>query len=74
MKQYLDIIKLVLDNGVESTDRTGVGTIRIFGAQARWDLNRGFPQLPVKNYSSNRASMNCNGSCPVQPTLKNFAG
>ena len=48
MKQYLDIIKLVLDNGVESTDRTGVGTIRIFGAQARWDLNRGFPATTCK--------------------------
>lgn len=48
MKQYLDIIRYVLANGEESTDRTGVGTIRVFGAQARWNLKEGFPATTTK--------------------------
>ena len=48
MKQYLDIIEMVLANGVESTDRTGVGTLRVFGAQARWNLQEGFPATTSK--------------------------
>lgn len=48
MKQYLDIIRYVLANGEESTDRTGVGTIRVFGAQARWNLKEGFPSTTTK--------------------------
>lgn len=48
MKQYLDIIEHVLTNGVESSDRTGVGTIRVFGAQARWNLQEGFPAVTGK--------------------------
>lgn len=48
MKQYLDIIENVLTNGVESTDRTGVGTIRLFGMQSRWNLKEGFPAVTCK--------------------------
>lgn len=48
MKQYLDLLRLVLENGSERTDRTGVGTIGVFGAQARFDLEKSFPLLTTK--------------------------
>lgn len=48
MKQYLDIVNTILTHGVESTDRTGVGTLRIFGMQTRWNLAEGFPATTSK--------------------------
>lgn len=48
MKQYLDLIRLVLDKGVRKTDRTGVGTLGVFGAMAKFDLREGFPLLTTK--------------------------
>lgn len=49
MKQYLDLMKNVLDNGIDQSDRTGVGTRNIFGAQLRFDLTKGFPLVTTKN-------------------------
>ncbi|MEY2439483.1 MAG: thymidylate synthase [Verrucomicrobiota bacterium] len=48
MREYHDLLRLVLENGEPRTDRTGVGTISIFGAQARFDLRDTFPLLTTK--------------------------
>ncbi|MBX9719766.1 MAG: thymidylate synthase [Candidatus Obscuribacterales bacterium] len=48
MKQYLDLVRHILDNGERRDDRTGVGTISIFGAQAKYDLRDGFPLITTK--------------------------
>ena len=48
MKQYLDLIRHVRDHGTRKDDRTGVGTLSVFGYQMRFDLNAGFPAITTK--------------------------
>lgn len=50
-EQYLQLLKNVLENGVSSNDRTGVGTKRLFGQTLRFDLTKGFPLLTTKKMS-----------------------
>jgi thymidylate synthase len=53
MKQYIDLIKQIVTQGVEKTDRTGTGTISIFGHQSTYDVSKTFPLLSAKNTYQN---------------------
>src|SRR6266513_2895754 len=48
VRQYHDLLRLVLETGMERSDRTGTGTLSVFGAQARFDLRERFPLLTTK--------------------------
>ena len=48
MKPYLDLLTDILENGVQRMDRTGTGTLSVFGRQNRYDLSKGFPCLTTK--------------------------
>lgn len=51
MKQYLELVQEVLNEGIKKEDRTGTGTISIFGAQKKYDLRDGFPMVTTKKVS-----------------------
>ena len=48
MKQYLELLQYIFDHGIKKADRTGTGTLSVFGYQMRFDLNQGFPLLTTK--------------------------
>ena len=48
MRQYLELMQHVLQNGQKKTDRTNTGTLSVFGYQMRFDLTKGFPLITTK--------------------------
>jgi thymidylate synthase len=48
MKQYLELLETILKEGTQREERTGIGTLSIFGSQLRFDLNKGFPAVTTK--------------------------
>ena len=62
MQAYLDLVEKVLNEGHRKEDRTGVGTLSLFGYQMRFDLNQGFPLLTTKRLPFSQVRVNSYGS------------
>lgn len=76
MQQYLSLVEEILKNGEEKRDRTGVGTISIFGVQRKYDLRKGFPILTTKKVLFDAALRELlwflKGSTNINDGLKEF--
>lgn len=74
MKQYLDMCRYVLENGQKRDDRTGTGTISVFGYQSRYNLEEGFPLLTTKKVFFKAVAKELlwfiSGSTNIQPLVK----
>ena len=69
MKQYLELMRHVRGTGARKADRTGTGTLSLFGQQMRFDLAAGFPLVTTKKRALRaRSSTSCCGSCAARPT------
>jgi len=76
MKQYLDLVRNILENGEKKQDRTGTGTLSIFGCQTKYDLRDGFPLLTTKKVLFNAVVRELlwflKGSTNINDGLKEF--
>ena len=74
MKQYIDMCKYILENGQHRQDRTGTGTISVFGYQTRYNLEEGFPLLTTKKVFFKGIAKELlwfiSGSTNIQPLVK----
>ena len=74
MKQYIDMCKYILENGQQRKDRTGTGTISVFGYQTRYNLEEGFPLLTTKKVFFKGIAKELlwfiSGSTNIQPLVK----
>ncbi len=69
MKTYLQFLQHILEHGTKKADRTGTGTLSVFGYQMRFNLADGFPLLTTKNYTHAVLFMSCSGFYVVKPIL-----